>query len=75
MYKVIKFFTDLQDKDHPYNVGDPYPREGLKVSEARIAELSGKENKQGTPLIEKVAQQETISPAETQPRPRKKKEQ
>lgn len=54
MYRVIKHFTDLQDDNHPYEVGDAFPREGLKVSGARIAELSGKENKQHCPLIEKV---------------------
>lgn len=51
MYKVIKYFTDLQDKDHAYNVGDTYPRKGLKVTDERIAELAGSENKQGVPLI------------------------
>lgn len=62
MYKVIKAFYDLQDgKDtkngkifRSYNVGDMFPREGLEVSEARIAELSGKNNAQGEPLIEAV---------------------
>lgn len=54
MYKVIKFFHDLQDKNHEYNVGDTYPRKGLEPSPERIAELSGKDNKQGAPLIEKV---------------------
>lgn len=55
MYKVIKFFTDLQDNNHPYEVGDTFPRKGIEVTEDRIAELSGSENKQGQPLIEKVA--------------------
>lgn len=62
MYKVIKAFYDLQDgKDtkngkvfHSYNVGDMFPREGIEVSEARIAELSGKNNAQGEPLIEAI---------------------
>lgn len=56
MYKVIKFFTDLQDNDFPYEVGDPFPRKGLEVSEDRLTELSGSDNKQGQPLIEKVAE-------------------
>ena len=51
MYKAIKFFTDLQDNNHPYNVGDVFPRDGLEVTDARIAELSGSNNKQGEPLI------------------------
>lgn len=54
MYKVIKFFHDLQDNKHAYNVGDVYPREGVTPTEERIAELSGKDNLQGRPLIEKA---------------------
>lgn len=54
MYKVIKHFTDLQDKDHPYNVGDTFPRKGLNVSAERLAELAGSNNKQGVPLIEEI---------------------
>lgn len=58
MYKVIKYFMDLQDKNHPYNVGDVFPRNGLKVSDDRIAELAGSNNKQGVPLIAKVEKKE-----------------
>ena len=54
MYKVIKMFADLQDNNHVYNVGDIFPREGLKVKKGRLAELAGNENKQGVPLIELV---------------------
>ena len=54
MYKVIKYFTDLQDNSRPYNVGDTYPRKGLTVSEARIKELMGSNNLQNTPLIEEI---------------------
>ena len=57
MYKVIKFFTDLQDNNYPYNVGDKFPRTGLEVSAERLAELAGSENKQGVPLIVKVAEE------------------
>lgn len=52
MYKVIAYFKDLQDNNYEYNVGDVFPREGLEVSDERIAELSGKENKRRIPLIE-----------------------
>ncbi len=55
MYRVIHYFTDLHDKNHPYNVGDFFPREGITVSEERLAELAGEDNKQGKPLIEQVA--------------------
>jgi hypothetical protein len=54
MYKVIKHFLDLQDSNYPYQVGDIYPHTGLTVSDERIAELSGSENRQGTPLIKLV---------------------
>jgi hypothetical protein len=54
MYKVVKLFTDLQDNNYRYEVGDEYPRLGLKPSIARIAELSGSNNKQGKPLIEEI---------------------
>ena len=56
-YKVIHYFTDLQDFNHPYKVGDSFPRLGLKVSEDRLKELASKNNKQGKPLIE-LAQDE-----------------
>lgn len=60
MYKVIHYFTDLQDNRHAYNVDDVYPREGFETTEARIAELSGSDNKQGKPLIEKVEEKTGI---------------
>ena len=54
MYRVIKYFTDLQDDNHEYNVGDIYPHNKKKVSASRIKELSTDKNRQGVPLIEKV---------------------
>ena len=54
MYKVINFFTDLHDKNHAYNVGDTFPRKGIEVTEKRINELLGSDNKQGKPLIKVV---------------------
>lgn len=54
MYKVIKHFIDLHDNDHSYNEGDIFPREGVDVSEERLKELEGSDNKQHTPLIELV---------------------
>lgn len=55
-YEVIHFFTDLQDFNHPYKVGDKFPRLGMNVSEARLKELSSKNNKQGKPLIKLVVE-------------------
>lgn len=53
-YRVIEFFTDLQDNDYPYNAGDVFPRKGKSVTADRIAELSGTQNKRGVALIEEV---------------------
>ena len=54
MYKVIKHFTDLQDNNFAYNVGDEYPRKGLSVLPSRIKELASNKNRQGCPLIEEI---------------------
>lgn len=54
MYKVIHYFEDLKDKNRPYNVGDTFPRRGLKVSQERLVELSSNKNKQKKALIKKV---------------------
>lgn len=54
MYRVRESFIDLQDGKHLYSVGDAFPRQGLKVSESRIVELSGKGNKRGIVLIEEI---------------------
>ena len=54
MYRVIKCFTDLQDDNHEYNVGDIFPHNKKKVSASRVKELSTDKNRQGIPLIEKV---------------------
>ena len=50
-YKVIHRFADLQDFNHLYNVGDLFPRIGMKVSQSRIDELASNKNKFKTPLI------------------------
>lgn len=53
-YKVIKAFSDGQDKMYVYEVGDTYPRQGYKPTKERLNGLLGTGNKQGTPLIEKI---------------------
>ena len=58
MYKVIKHFTDMQDNNFAYNVGDEYPRKGMSVLPSRIKELAGKKNRQGCPLIEEITEVE-----------------
>lgn len=72
MYKVLKFFTDLQDNNYPYSVGDSFPRSGVEVSESRLAELSSSENRQGTPLIQLV-NEEPKKPAAKKPKKTAKK--
>lgn len=64
MYKVIEFFADLQDNNHEYNVGDTFPRVGVEVSEERIAELAGRQNKRGVPLIKEVKDKKKKKTAE-----------
>ena len=56
MFRVIKYFTDMQDNNFAYNVGDEYPRKGMSVMPSRLRELSGSDNRQGVPLIEEVAE-------------------
>lgn len=81
MYRVIKYFTDLQDNDFAYNEGDIFPREGKEVTPDRIEELSGTQNKRGIALIEEVqgaeetgvVSPEEAVPAENAPRKRGRK--
>ena len=58
MYKVIKYFTDMQDNNFAYDPKDParntYPRKGLNVLQSRINELASNKNRQGVPLIEEI---------------------
>ena len=56
MYKVIKSFTDLQDNNYAYSVGDTFPHNGVEVGAERIAELESDKNLQGVPLIEEVVE-------------------
>lgn len=65
MYKSIVQWRDLED-GHLYSIGESYPHDGREVSEERLAELSGTQNKAGFALIkaveEKVAQEPTETP-------------
>ena len=56
MYKVIESFTDLQDNNYVYYVGDTFPHNGVEVVAERIAELASDKNRLGIPLIEEVAE-------------------
>lgn len=61
MFKVIQYFTDLQDDNYEYNVGDTFPRKDLNVSDERLTELSTSNNRQNKPLIERVDEQVNYS--------------
>ena len=56
MFEVIKYFTDLEDENYAYHVGDKYPREGVEPTEERINALKGKKNVRKVPLIKEVKQ-------------------
>ena len=56
MYKVIKSFTDLQDNNHAYSVGDTFPHNGVEIDAERTAELASDKNRLGIPLIEEIAE-------------------
>lgn len=57
IYKVIEDFTDLEDENHVYTVGDKYPRKG-RVKKARAEALSTPENRRKEPVIEVVEEPE-----------------
>lgn len=73
MYRVLRYFTDLTDDNTAYHTGDAFPREGVTVPAERIEELSGKNNKRGIPLIEKVGDKEESAPEDKKPRKARKK--
>ena len=74
MFRVKKFFTDLQDNGYAYKVGDEFPHEGHTVSPKRLAELSGSKNKRGIPLIEEIID-EPLPFTEDDPEPKAEKPQ
>ena len=79
MYRVIRYFTDMQDNGRPYSAGETFPREGLLVSADRIKELSSGANLQGVPLIEEVrgavetGEPDKAVPVEDEPKKRGRK--
>lgn len=54
MWRVIADFADLADGGYVYHAGDNYPRAG-KADLERAAQLAGRNNRRGAPLIEAVA--------------------
>jgi hypothetical protein len=55
MFKVIKSFADAQDNGHIYNVGDTFPRPGMKVDDDRIKWLSSTSKERMTAYIAEEA--------------------
>ena len=67
MYKAVVRFADRQDDMRIYEVGETFPRFGFSVSEARIKELAGSNNRMGYPLIvaEKPVEAAQAEPAQS----------
>ncbi|WP_079480572.1 hypothetical protein [Halobacillus salinus] len=55
VYRVIRDFRDTQDNHRTYEENDVYPFSG-EVSEDRVNELLGTDNKIGKPVIEEYNQ-------------------
>ena len=70
MYESISTWRDLED-NHLYKNGDKYPHDGREVSEERIAELSGSQNKAGFVLIRQCAVLNKETPVEEAETPKK----
>ena len=60
-YKVLEYFTDLQDNNYAYHVGDTYPREGYTPTKERIEELASDKNIRKRPVIVAIAKNETTT--------------
>lgn len=57
MYKVLKYFVDLQDNNFEYKEGDVYPRDGFSVLQSRLNELASTKNRRGEALIEELEEE------------------
>lgn len=69
LYRATEFFQDKTDGLHKYYAGDTFPREGLTVSEERLAELSSNRNVRRRPVIAAVAE----ASADAEPKKEQKK--
>lgn len=69
MFRVLSTFADLQDDKHLYKPGDTFPRQGLTVDAARIANLASCDNATGKPLIKRVeASEAPVEASESEPK-------
>jgi hypothetical protein len=71
MYKVIESFTDIQDRNYPYSEGDTYPRNGVNVTDKRLAELSSGHNRRHKALIKKVDEPKKVEEPKEKPAPKR----
>lgn len=53
-YKVINKFVDKQGGNTLYNVGDEYPKEGIKPTKKCVEELSKKHPRYKMVFIEEI---------------------
>lgn len=54
-YKAVRAFTDSQDNDEVYQIGDVFPNPVSKVvSQKRLAELLSSGNAIGKPVIKEI---------------------
>lgn len=59
-YEVVEDFTDLKDRKRVYRKGDAFPVKGVKVSDERLKELLGAENKRKQPVIKEVEEKVSL---------------
>ena len=81
-YLVIKSFSDMQDNNYKYKVGDYFPHDGLTVKAERIEELSTNKNRRKMPMIKEIQEEQSEETApvkdeitdveETKAKPRKR---
>ena len=53
-YRVLEYFTDMQDKNREYKAGNVYPRRGYTPANDRILELATDNNIRRHPVIEEM---------------------
>ena len=65
-YEVLEYFTDLQDGNYEYKVGDVYPHAGYTPTEKRINDLASDNNVRNHPIIKAISDKtETLETVET----------
>ena len=60
MYRVLRNFRDLKDRQYLYRAGDEYPRAGQTASSARIEALMTGKNKAKLIFIEEIPEEKPV---------------